>query len=77
MSGRPCDVCGAPNAPRGYQPPGHRPLRKGQRPLACCTDPACLGKAEARWKAAYGRSLRERAAEAEAGSLFDYGRARS
>lgn len=52
MSGRPCDICGASNAPFGYAPPGLRSLKPGQRPLQACANPSCRIAAEARRDAA-------------------------
>lgn len=48
----PCDICGAVNAPFGYQPPGgRRGLKPGQRPLRACAAQTCRDAAEARLKA--------------------------
>lgn len=45
----PCDICGAENAPYGFQPPGGaRNLKPGQRPLRACVKQACRDAAEER-----------------------------
>lgn len=44
-----CDICGAANAPFGYQPPGGaRNLKKGQRPMRACRNPDCRKAADQR-----------------------------
>jgi hypothetical protein len=50
---RACDICGAINAPFGYQPPGGaRNLKPGRRPWRACINPDCRAKCEARLLAA-------------------------
>lgn len=51
--GHPCDICGAAEAPLGFQRPGGRAAqRPGTRPLWSCPAPACAAAARQRWLAA-------------------------